>query len=311
MCSDLNSILNNDLLMLNKNKNYGYLTFIYSLFIVFLGIFHLQLGIVQISEITFNLSLTIFFYLVFNAISNQLSLHIEPKILNSTDKKSKEQFVKENNMRTKPKIILKYKKIFIIQLCLGILFLFLVGIPLTYIFTVIHEFSHAITGLFSGIQIEKIEILGLREGVTNHSILSSNIIMTLFSIAGSMGELLFGTILLILIYRNKSMKLIVFIPLFFVIGYNIIRNLLYWLTSVYIGKGDAAAVLFYNPQISPQLLLIVCSFVLSVLLLLFWFLLKNKTFYRKDLFITNYYPELLDKKLYRIAKELFLKKLEN
>ncbi len=127
MCSDLNSILNNDLLMLNKNKNYVYLTFIYSLFVVFLGIFHRQLGIIQIIEIIFILSLSIFFYLVFNAISNRISFHLEPKILYSTDENSKEQFIDNNNLRDKRKIIWKYKKIFIIQLCIGVLFIFLVG----------------------------------------------------------------------------------------------------------------------------------------------------------------------------------------
>ena len=308
MCSDLNSILNNDLLMMIKNKNFVYLTFIYSLFIGFLGIFHLQLGIVQISEIIFNLSISTFFYLVFNAISNRISLHIKPKTFFSKDKKPEEQFVENNNLRTKPKIILKYNKIFIIQLCLGVLFLFLIGIPLTYIFTVIHEFSHAITGLFSGIQIEKIEILGLREGVTNHSILSSNVIMTLFSIAGSMGELLFGSILLILIYRNKSMRIQVFIPIYCVIGYNITCFPLYWLSSISIGKGDAAAVLFYNPQISLHLFLTIIIFVLSGLILLLLSFLNRKIIRRKDLFMKNNYPELLDKQLYQIVKELFLKK---
>ena len=294
--------------MLIKKKNVVYLTFIYSLFVIFLGIFHRQLGINQISEIIFNLSLCIFFYLVFNAISNRSSLRIVPKTLYSTDKKSKEQFIGDNNMRANPKSIWKYNKIFIIQLCLGVLFIFLVGIPLTYIFTFIHEFSHAITGLFSGIQIEKIRILGPREGYTNHSILSSNIIMSLFSIAGSMGEILFGSILLILIYRNKSMILNVFIPIYCVIGFNIIYNPLYWLSSVYIGKGDAAAVLFYNPQISHQLLLTICIFVLSGLILLLLFLLKRKIIHRRDLFMKNNYPELLDKQLYQIVKELFLKK---
>lgn len=311
MCSNLNSILNNDLLMLIKKKNVVYLISIYSLFAIFLGIFHHQLGIIQISEIIFNLTLSFFFYLVFNAISNRISLHIEPKTLYRTDEKSNEQFIEDSNMKGKPKIIWKYRKIFVIQLCLGVLFIFLVGIPLTYIFTVIHEFSHAITGLFSGIQIEKIRILGLREGVTNHSILSSNVIMSLFSIAGSMGEILFGSILLIIIYRNKSMKLNVFIPIYCVIGYNITYFPLYWLSSVYIGKGDAAAVLFYNPQISPQVLLTICIIVFLVLVLLLWFLLKRKIIHRKDIFIKNNYPELLDKKLYQIAKELFLKKLEN
>ena len=308
VCSDLNSILNNDLMMLIKNKNFVYLTFIYSLFVVFLGIFHLQLGIIQISEIIFNLSLSIFFYLVFNAISNRFSLRIEPKTLYSTDEKSKEQFIEDNNMRAKPKIIWKYKKIFIIQLCLGVLFIFFVGIPLTYIFTVIHEFSHAIVGLFSGIQIEKIRILGPREGYTNHSMLSSNVIMSLFSIAGSMGEILFESVLLILIYRNKSLKLKVFIPIYCVIAYNIIYNPLYWLSSVYKGKGDAAAVLFYNSQISHQLLLTICIIVLIGLILLLGFLLMRKIIHRKNLFMKNNHPELLDKQLYQIVKELFLKK---
>ena len=311
MCSNLNSGLNNDLLMLIKKKNIVYFTLIYSLFVILLVIFHRQLGIPQISEIIFNLSLCFFFYLVFNAISNLISHHMKTKTFYRTGEKSKEHLIEDNNKRAKPKNIWKYKKIFIIKLFLGVFFLFLVGIPLTYIFTVVHEFSHAITGLFSGVQIEKIRILSPREGFTEHSVLSSNVIMSLFSIAGSMGEILFGSILLILIYRNKSMKLNVFIPIYCVIGYNIIYNPFYWLSSVYIGKGDAAAVLFYNPQISHHLLLAICIFVLSGLVLLLLFLLNRKIIHRKDLFMKNNYPELLDKRLYQIVQELFLKKFEN
>ncbi len=104
------------------------------------------------------------------------------------------------------------------------------------------------------------------------------------------------------------MKLSVFIPIYCVIGYNVIYNPLYWLSSVYIGKGDAVSVLFYNPQISHQLLLIICIFVLTVLILLLWFRLKRKIIQRRDLFMKINYPELLDEKMYQIAKELFLKK---
>jgi len=295
VCSYLNSIINNDIIILINKKNIVYFTFICSLFFIFSAIFYNQLGITQIGRIIFKLSLCIVFYLFFNTISTRISLHTEKRTFQETGEKYK------------PKTIWKYKYIFIFKLFLGILFISALYFPITYLFTVIHEFAHAITGLAFGVQIENINIIGPREGETCHSMLSSNLSTSIFLIAGSMGEILFGSILLILINRNKRMKLDIFIPIYCVIGYNISYNPLYWLSSVFIGKGDAAPLLFYNPQISPQLLLTICVLVFLGLVLYLWFHLNRKMIRRKDLFMKNNYPELMGMSLIQIAKKLFIK----
>ena len=308
MCSNLNSILNNDLLILINKKKILYFIFICSLFFIFLAVFYNQLGITQIGLILKNLLCCILLYWLFTMISHWISRHMEAKSLYGTGEKSKEHLIEYSNKRAKPKNIWKYKNIIIIKLCLGGLFFFFLLIPLTYIFTVIHEFAHAITGLVSGVQIEKIRILGPREGYTEHSLLSSNVIMSLFSIAGSMGEILFGIVLLALIFRNKSTKLDILIPIYCVIGFNFTYILLYWHSSVIIGKGDAASILFYNPQINPQFLLIICGYIFSGLAFYLLFNLRCTIIHRKVLFIKYYYPDFMDKKLYQLMKNLFLKK---
>lgn len=294
--------------MLINKKNFVYFTFIYVIFAIFIIIFYRQLGIPQIWEIMFNLSLCVVFYLSFDEISNRISLYLEAKTLDIRDDKSKEHFMENGYKKVKPKNVWKYKTIFFVHLSLGVLLTFLLVIPLTYIFTVVHEFAHAITGLVNGVEIQKIRICGPREGFTDHSVLSSNVAMSLLSIAGSLGEIFFGIGLTVVVYRNKSMKLNVLIPIYYVIGYNFTYVYLYWQTSLYKGIGDAASVLFYNPQFTPQMLLVVGLFILLGLIAYLFFYIWGSINHRKDLFIDNYYPDFTDKRLYPIMKKLLLKK---
>lgn len=292
---------------INKN-NFFYFTFIYCLFIIFIWIFHLQLGIPQIYVIMLNLSLCIVFYLSFKMISNRISLHLESKSLGRTSAESREHLIKPRYNYSKSKNSWKYKNIFFIKFCIGISFFLLLVIPLIYIFTVIHEFAHAITGLVNGVQIEKIQIFGPREGITNHSVLNSNFTLSLLSISGSLGEILFGIFLLVIIYRNRSMKLDILIPIYFVIGINFMYVYLYWHTSLHMGIGDAASILFYNPGLSPQLLLIVGYLVFIGLMVYLILNLWRSINHRKNLFIEYYYPDIVGKRIFSIIKNLFLKK---
>ncbi len=233
-----------------------FLILLSSFVLVLTVIFHYQLGSVQIIKVVSMLSVCVGLCWFLYWLSNRISLHAEIRTFPRTTK------------RTKLKKIWKYRYVFCIKLSLCVFFTIALAYPLTYIFTVIHEFSHAITGVAIGAQIESITISGPREGQTDFSVTTSNLGLSLLTIAGSMGEVLVGSALLILIYRNKGIQLDVFIPTYCIISFNIVYNLLYWWSSVQIRKGDGWDFLTYNPQI-PPLLLIAFSIVILLVLVIY------------------------------------------
>ena len=266
---------------------YGvFLGLFFSLLIIF---FH-QLGIVQIIYILSNLALCVIFYNLFKIFSNRISFHSKIRDIYRTNKKLIVTITEENNVSQKR--IWHYDTIFLTKFFLGILLAFCLTHPLIYVFTFIHELSHAIVALVYGSQIIEINILGAGIGYTAFSIIESDRAMGNIFLAGSLGAIIFGIAFLIIIYRNKNMKLDGVISIYSLIGYIILGNVIYWRESILIKNGDGWDFLTYNPQLDPSWLVSLCETLYWAMLFCLILFLAVKIVYQLISFLKKFFPDL-------------------
>lgn len=251
-------------------------TFVTGIFFTFLAIFYKQFGIAQIVFITFYLSFCISLYWGFTKISNIFSAYAEDKTVN-------------------PKGRLKPKNIIRIKIGFGVLFTILIIDPLTIVFTVIHEVAHATTALAFGIHVLKITITDPGRGYTELPPNSNN---SLVAIAGSLSVIVSAIILLVLIYQSKTVKLDVFIAIFFSIWYSILESVKYWHDSIFKKVGDAWDFLSFNPQIDPLWLAHLCLIIQTgfIVFLLFVFFSKIAGYFK------YYFPDVSFGKFERLVR---------
>lgn len=203
--------------MINKKKIFSWIL-VCGIYFTFLVIFYNQFGIAQLAILLMFFLVCIALYQVFTKASTPVNIYAEDEDIRP-------------NRKLKPNKIAFIKKI-----CFAVLFSILNFIPLTFVFTVIHELGHATTALVFGIPVFRIAIISPRVGYTSLALNYNN---SLVLIVGSLSEILSAIVLLVLIYRSKTVKLDGFISIFFSIWYNILESVRYWHDSIFIGLGDA------------------------------------------------------------------------
>ena len=266
--------------MISKKKLIYWIV-VSGIFFTFLAIFYNQFEFIQFVLILFLYLECVALYYFFNEI---------PKYIND--------YAEKDNARFKKK--LTPNNIFLIVFILGVLLFVLLVDPLTIIFTVIHEVAHATTAVIFGAQIYNIVLKTPGVGYTHHSGLTTNLSNSLLSVSGSLSVIISGFILLIIIYRSKTINLDAFVAVFFSIWYIVIENVKYWYTSVFSGVGVALAFLSFNPQIDPLWLANFCVilyFGLATFLLLVFFSKIAR-------YILKYFPDLIPSRFKNIIKIL-------
>ena len=260
------------------------------LFFSLLIIFFKALGIGQIICILSNLALCVIIYNFFKILSNRISFHSKIRDIYRTNKKLVVTITEEN--KASQKIIWQYDTIFLTKLLLGILLASCLTYPLIYVFTFIHELSHAIVALIYGAQIVEINILSAGIGYTEFSIIESDSAMGNIFLAGSLGAIIFGIAFLIIIYMNKNAKLDGFASIYSLIGYIILGNVLYWRESVLIKNGDGWDFLTYHPQLDPFWLVNYCETLYWATLFCLILFLAVKIIFQLTNFLKKFFPDL-------------------
>ena len=278
------------MVLLKELKLIFYAVFL-GLFFSLLIVFYNPLGIAQIIMILANLSLCVVFYGLFKIILNRISFHSKIRDIYRTNKKLVVTITEEDN-NLKQKRIWHYDTIFLTKLLLGILLAFALSYPLIYFFTFIHELSHAIIALIYGVPVIDINISGAGIGYTEFYIITSDNVMGQIFLAGSLGAIIFGIAFLIVICRNKNMKLDGVISIYCLIGYVILTNVLYWRESVLLKEGDGWDFLTYNPQLDPFWLVNFCEILYWATLFCLILFLAAKTFTQLSSFLKKFFPDL-------------------
>ena len=263
----------------------------FGLFFFILIVFFNPLGIAQIITILANLGLCVILYNLFKIASNRISFHSKIRDIYRTNKKLVVTITEENN-NLRQKRIWHYDTIFLTKLLLGILLTFALSNPLIYIFTFIHELSHAIIALIYGLQIIEINISDAGIGNTEFSIITSDSVMSQIFLAGSLGAIFFGIAFLFIIYRSKNMKLDGVISIYCLIGYVILTNIFYWRESVLVEKGDSWDFLIYNPQLEPFWLASFCEILYWAALFCLTLFLAAKIVSQLSSFLKKFFPDL-------------------
>ncbi len=260
------------------------------LLLFFLIIFSIPLGIAQIITILLNFSICVIFYRLYKILSNRINFHSKIRDLYRTNKKVVVNIRKENKVRLKR--IWKYEDIFLVRFFLGILLAVALFYPVIYLFTFIHEISHAIIALMYGAQVKEIIILGAGIGYTKFSIIVSASAMSLIFLAGSLGGIFFGITFFLVIYRNKNMKLDGVVSIYCLIGYVILSNILYLRESVLLKKGDGWDFLTYNPQLDPFWLVNLCEMLYWATLFCLFLFFAVKIISQVSSFLNKFFPDL-------------------
>ena len=281
--------------MVSKKKTRIVLYFVFAnLFLSILTRFYDQLGITQIIFVLSVIALNIGLYWLSKLLSNKISLHAKIRTFYGTNRQLIITFVGENKQVIKSKKIWLYENVFYAKFLLGFWFGLALYFSLPYVFTFVHEVSHAITATAYGGQVLNIFIYASGGGLVEYISLPIYYRRALVSLAGTFGSTIFGLSLAIVIYRKKKMKLEVFVPIYLQIGQSILYQIVYWRNGVLQEFGDPWHFLMYLPQVSGLWLANFCAtlyygvyFCLSLFLLI-------KIIFRINNFVKKYIPDLSD-----------------
>jgi len=155
---------------------------------------------------------------------------------------------------------------------------FLLYTPLKYLFSFTHEVSHAIVAIFYRIEISdfQININGTSYVQFPYELYGPKASMVL--IAGSLGVILLGFFMIILLFQNKTIKIEIFLPLMILISNAIISNIEYWIIGARDSIGDAWDFLQNNPSIDSFQLILVCTIIRNEIILVLILLFGVKIF---------------------------------
>lgn len=267
---------------------------IVSLFFVLLTRFYDQLGLTQIILIIANASLCVAIYKIFKLISNQVSRHAKIRTFYGTSRKLIVSFVDENKEVVKSKRIWKYENIINAKLGVGFLLVVALDFSFTYIFTFVHEISHAIATVVCGGQVHNIVITASEGGYIEYSLTAIGYGRSIVYFAGSFGSLLFGIFLLIAIYRKKKINLDVFAPIYFLTSLFIIGQVMYWHKGALQKYGDPWYFIKSLPQMSSLWLANFCVILFYGMIFCLTFFFVAKIVSRLNIFLKKYIPDLSD-----------------
>lgn len=177
---------------------------------------------------------------------------------------------------------------------LGVWFTIALYFSFHYVFTFVHEISHALTAAALGGQVRNIFIYASGGGQIEYYSLAADYRRSLVSLAGSFGSIIFGLTLAIVIYRKKKMKLEVFVPIYLEIGQSILFQIMYWHNGVFQEFGDPWIFLRYVPQVYGLRLANFCVSLYCVVYFCLWLFLVIKIIFRIKNFVKRYIPDLSD-----------------
>ncbi len=256
--------------------------------------FYEQLGLAQITFVLSVLTLNIGFYWFFKLFSNKISLHARIRTYYATNQQLTITFVGENKQVIKSKKIWSYENVFYAKCVLGVWFAIALYFSFHYVFTFVHEVSHALTAAALGGQVRNIFIYALGGGQIEYYSLAADYRRSLVSLAGSFGSIIFGLTLAIVIYRKKKMKLEVFVPIYLEIGQSILFQIMYWHNGIFQEFGDPWIFLRYVPQVDGLWLANFCVSLYCVVYFCLWLFLVIKIIFRIKNFVKRYIPDLSD-----------------
>ncbi len=281
--------------MISKKKTKMVFYFVFAnLILSILTRFYDQLGILQITFVLSVVALVICFYWFFKLLSNKISLHAKIRLFYATNQQLTITFVGEHKQVLKSKKIWSYENVFFAKCLLGFWFAIALYFSFPYVFTFVHEVSHAITAAANGGQVRSITIYGSNGGLVEYHSLGADYRRSLVCLAGTLGSAIFGLTLAIVIYRKKKMKLEVFVPIYLQIGHNILGEVVYWHNGVFQEFGDPWNFLRYLPQVDGSTLTNFCVLFYCGLYCCLVLFLIIKIVFRVKNFVNKYIPDLSD-----------------
>lgn len=196
-----------------------------------------------------------------------------PENSNSLNKKSKEKVTSSNWSYITSYLTNKDHRLGK-DLLFSISFIILSICVFLYLFSWVHELSHAITAIFNGLRITNLEVYWPYGGKVTYYFDSIEAIkLRIVIIAGSIGSVLVTLTLNRIIYYYRSIKFSIFMPLFGVTGYWMYFELNYWISGIgYWIRGvdvvtDADLFLDITPNSNPFLIQIFLMILLTIILI--------------------------------------------
>ncbi|MFX0058771.1 MAG: M50 family metallopeptidase [Candidatus Hodarchaeota archaeon] len=232
-----------------------------------------NIGFYPVFLILCNLFILILIYCSFNYASRKISNSAKLKEYSKSDFKKEKSNIKWNE-----------KNIILARSFLGFLLLLLLFFPIRFIFIFFHEGCHVIASIYHGVSILKFKIDLISGGsITLPGGLPTNVLTDIF-IAGSLGTIILGLFLLVIIYKSKNLGLDLSIPLFILIGFEIFSDIIYWILGIIGEYGDSWYFLQINPQLDRQWLFILCQTIFWSFIFLYplFFRFKIKKRIRND-----------------------------
>ncbi len=256
--------------------------------------FYDQLGIAQILLFLSVVGLNLGLYCFSKLLSNKISLHAKIRTFYATNQQLTITLFGENKQVIKSKKIWYYENVFYAKGLLGFWLGIVLYFSLPYVFTFVHEISHAVTAAAYGGQVRSITIYAFGGGLVEYYSLPPDHRRSFVSLAGALGSTIFGLTLAIIIYRKKKMKLEVFVPIYIQIGRYILGEVIYWHNGVFQEFGDPWIFLRYVPQVDGLWLTNFCVLFYYAVYFCLWFFLTIKIVFRVKNFVKKYIPDLSD-----------------
>jgi hypothetical protein len=159
-----------------------------------------------------------------------------------------------------------------------------------YIFSFIHEMSHALVAISRG--VPKLDFMvGFGKGEVYIPDPTSNLDKSMISIAGSFSVIIVNAIIIGVISTKNNLPFEIFLSIFLISGREILSEIEYWMISIINNSDDAAVFLSVNPSINPSWLYQLCYFVFKYLWIVLMLLLSYKII-NKTVFLNIRLPDM-------------------
>lgn len=208
-------------------------------------------------------------------VSNLLSTQKVSRILSRIDRKL--IFEKDVKSEFLSRLEKSFKFIYLFKFILAFITVFFALESTIYFFTFIHELNHASSTILLGGEVIELKVVSPRNGNTLSTGFSNVGGVLIFLIAGSLGNIIvFSLFLTFIVKKRLSIKIELFIPLYFIFSYNLLDEIGYWGLGFLFLVGDAGLFLLYNPYFYREICIAIVLFLwFFALLLLLKFGLGN------------------------------------